>query len=132
MSEMLGNYYFQIRNFKSALAEFESSLSTSVENIQLKKKLIICYVQQEKLRNALKLFAEIISKDIRIISSTMLTEKDCPCPQLIYEIENGAYTFKNEFNKLVALGILWLYCEINTSFEYFFRAKQIKPQSKQA
>lgn len=130
MSEMLGNYYFQIRNFKSALTEFESSLSTSLENSQLKKKLVICYVQQKKTNNALKLFIDIISKDISIITSSMLREKDCPCPQLIYDIENGSCTFKSDFNKFVALGILWLYCEINTSLKYFFRAKHIAPQNK--
>lgn len=117
MSEMLANQYFLTRKYCEAQAELESTLSKYPANKSIKKKLIICYVVNKDLRKAFDLFSELVNEDADFIINTDTILDDCPCPEIIYEIENTA-VYANEEEKTIALGILWLYCDVNYSISH--------------
>ncbi|MFA8344395.1 MAG: tol-pal system YbgF family protein [Rhodothermaceae bacterium] len=122
MSEMLANQYFMARNFISAESEYEKYVISKPDSLLAKKKLIICYTENGKIDKALKLFNDVISIQIQIITSTDLIKDDCPCPEIIkriIEINDGA----ESADVLIQLGILWLYCNPETSLSYFEKAK---------
>ena len=56
MSEMLANQYFMVRRFSDAEIAFENVLAEDLRNISARKKLIICYIHNGKIRKALQLF----------------------------------------------------------------------------
>ena len=129
MSEMLGNQYFLSRKFCEAINELEETLRKYPTNKSAKKKLIICYVKTGKIFTALELFEEFISEDVDFIINTDPILDDCPCPEIIYEIENTV-AYQDEKEKAVALGILWLYCDLDSSINHFnlVSAKDIRIQ----
>lgn len=130
MSEMLANHYFLVRNFISAKSLFEKVLCKDISNISIKKKLIICYVITGEMKRALDLFHTQIKDDIDVILKTDLKSEDCPCPDLIAQIENQTGFFKNELDHLAGLGILWLYCSIEKSIEYFNELTNLSSKDK--
>lgn len=116
---MLANHYFLVRNFISARSIYESILAKDPSNKAISKKLIICYVTTGEIGKALHLFTELIKQDVDFIIHTKVDSEDCPCPELISRIENEDTLLKNEIDKITALGILWLYCSLEKSIEYF-------------
>lgn len=118
MSEMLGNQYFLSRKYCEALRELEQSLLNDPSNKSIKKKLIICYVMAGKVYTALELFEQLITEDIYFVINTDPILDDCPCPEIIYEIENSL-VYTDEKEKAIGLGILWLYCDIKHSIKHF-------------
>ena len=130
MSEMLGNYYFQKRDYYSAILQYEGLPKFIHLNNSVKKKLIICYAQQNNVEKSLELFTDLISTDINIIVRTNHEDEMCPCPDLIYEFENNSFNSSNDFEQIVLLGILWLYCNIYKSFNYLNKASLMKPENK--
>jgi hypothetical protein len=123
MSEMLANHYFLVRNFISARSIFENILEKDSTNKSIIKKLIVCRVTTGEIGKALDLFLLLIKTDIDFIINTKTDSEDCPCPEIISEIENQEKLFKNEFEKLAALGMLWLYCSLEKSIEFFKKAE---------
>jgi len=118
MNEMLANHYFLFRNYTSAALALEEVLQINPELHPAKKKLIICYIQVNKIREALTHFCEIVEEDPYIIIDTDPVKDYCPCPEIIYEFENDKINI-DENHRLMILGILWLYCDLNTSIKYF-------------
>lgn len=123
MSEMLGNRYFLARKFDRAIPELEKAARNTVESQKIKKKLIICYVQIGQIERALQLFWELLQIDPFIIIDTDPYYDDCPCPSLVEQWEK-IITYKDDDIRMeyVALGILYLYCDIQQSISYFDRA----------
>ncbi|MFA3783663.1 tol-pal system YbgF family protein [Melioribacteraceae bacterium 4301-Me] len=124
MSEMLGNYHFLIRNYSSAIREFEKIVNNSAAK-KTQKKLIICYTQTGQLDKALDLFYKLIREDIRLITNTNPEKEDCPCPELTKKLEEEFLEKKDSYETNVELGILWLYCDKGKSLEYFQNAEKI-------
>ena len=118
MSEMLGNQYFLAGRFEDAIIELEKTLLQNPDNYSAKKKLIISYLQVNKLESSLLLFAEVINKDINIIIETDPVKDCCPCPDIIYSVIKNDFDL-NEDEKYLRLGILWLYCDAEESLSYF-------------
>ena len=118
MSEMLANQYFMARRFAEAKPILNKLVETHNRRLDLAKKLVICYAQTGEFQKALSLFHLIISSDIDEILSTDLVLDDCPCPELIFELEKSAIHKREEWENLT-LGMLWLYCDIDTSLKYF-------------
>lgn len=118
MNEMLGNQYFLSRNYAQARIELEQALEQHPDSTSIKKKLIICHIQTSSIQRALDLFLEVIAQDIHSIIDTDPIFDNCPCPQLIYEMENSLEVSTTEEMNL-ALGMLWLFCDINESLKYF-------------
>jgi tetratricopeptide (TPR) repeat protein len=130
MSEMLANHYFLIRNFISAKSIYERILEKDSLNKSVKKKLTICYVTTGEVDKALNLFIKQIEDDIDFMIAADIRSDDCPCPGLISEIENQGKLYKNEIEKTVALGILWLCCGLEKSIEFFKKAEIIDPKEE--
>lgn len=119
MSEMLGNHYFQLRDFSLAERTYECLSQNQLTDLRIIKKLIICYTQTYHLDKALELLLLLIKKDINTLHNSNLKEDDCPCNELIFQIENGKIKYASEYETYISLGILWLYCKHTTSLKYF-------------
>ena len=128
MNEMLGNQYFLARRYKDATNQFEKALLIDPLNTNVKKKLIICYLQANEISLALKLFGDLISEDISVILNSDPHKDDCPCLKMISELENFHPNLAED-DKDTALGILWLYCDILNSKKYFNKLLSSAPQN---
>ncbi len=128
MSEMLANQYFMVRRFSDAESAFENVLKNDPRNRSARKKMIICYIHNSKIKNALALFYEIIKEDITIITNTNITDDDCPCPEIIAKFEGLEEPNLSYQSKLEILGMLWLYCDYYKSIQYFEKLKEFNPQ----
>lgn len=128
MSEMLANHYFMVRNYPAAQEEYEAVLSKMPDNKNARKRLVVCYTQTGKVKQAIQLFNELIADDINFIIDTDPVRDDCPCPELIEKIEarKGINTDTVDFNLI--MGIIWLYCDAARSVEYFHHAKELSPE----
>ena len=127
MSEMLANHYFLVRNFLSAKTIFENIISKDSTNKLAAKKLIVCYITSGETDKAINLFLSIIKSDIDFIISTDIKADDCPCPDIISGIEKQSSLFNNEIDRAAALGMLWLYCSLEKSIEFFKQAEVKNP-----
>ena len=67
--------------------------------------------------------------NIDSITNTDLEKDDCPCAELVKIIEIKT-KFSQSFTTLQTLGILWLYCDIHKSIEYFEAALKEKPSDE--
>lgn len=128
MKEMLGNQYFLAGRFSEATTQFERTLLLDPKNNEVKKKLIICYIKQNELKLALKIFTSLISENIEIIINSNPTMDGCPCLQMISEIDTSHAKLK-DYEKNAMLGMLWLYCDILKSREYFNNLLKNEPNN---
>jgi pentatricopeptide repeat protein len=128
MSEMLGNQYFMARNYAEAEHELEPLLNNVDDARSLSRKLIICYTQTGKLEKALSLFNELITEDIEFVLEADPVKDDCPCTELVDNIEK--IERENSIDYLVLTGILWLYCDYKKSLHYFAKAVEQSPENK--
>lgn len=130
MSEMLGNHYFQLRDFVLAERIYEKLSQNQLSDLSIIKKLIICYTQTYNLDKALELLLLLIKKDINTILNSNRKEDDCPCNDLILQIENRKIKYPSDQETYISLGILWLYCNHTTSTNYFQMALNENPENK--
>ncbi len=130
MSEMLGNQYFMARNYPAAQRELEEVILKDPLNRSAKKKLVVCYTQTEKVKEAIQFFNELISEDIEFVVKSHPIEDDCPCPELVEKIEMQKLADSDSVNYNLILGIIWVYCDIRRSIDYFFRARDLAPGDK--
>ncbi len=123
MSEMLGNRYFLSRKFDKAIPELETALQDTADDAKIRKKLIICYIQVGQIEKALPLFMELLFQNPMIIIDTDPYHDDCPCPTLVEQWED-IIQYKEEpvGTEFLALGMLYLYCDIHKSIAYFKNA----------
>jgi tetratricopeptide (TPR) repeat protein len=129
MSEMLANHYFMIRNFEKAVKSYESVVFAKSNSKSIRKKMIICYVKTFQVEKAFDEFYKLVEEDIAFITKTNLITDDCPCPDIIAEIERNEIDFKDKYEKLIALGILYLYCDKKESLVHFAKAYQINQRN---
>lgn len=129
MSEMLGNQFFMARNYPAAQKELEEVLIKEPNNIQVKKKLVICYTQTGKLKESIKLFTEIIEENIEFLLNTDPIKDDCPCPELIEKIEKNYHPDYSSSEHILILAIIWLYCDEHKSLEYFYKLQKAEPSN---
>ncbi len=119
MSEMLANQYFMARNYLAASQVMDSFLESHPNNKSIQKKLIICYTQIGKIEKAFDLFYKLIKADVDFIINTDPVSDDCPCPELILATENKIKFIDDLYTQNKILGLLWLYCDLNKSVQYF-------------
>ena len=130
MHEMLGNQYFMTRNYLGAAEVFANVLKEDPNNLNAKKKMIVSLTQIGKYEKAAQLFTELISDNPDLIINTDPVKDDCPCYELVDRLEDITKLNDESFTTLQTLGILWLYCDINKSVNYFRKAKELKPTDK--
>lgn len=128
MSEMLGNHYFMARKYPEALLELLPCFYDNPKNNFIKRKLIICYTQVGKINEAFDLFVDLVKGNITAITSIDPAKDDCPCPELVNNIEE--FAIPETLDYYVLAGMLWLYCDPGHSLKYFETAERISPESK--
>ncbi len=126
MSEMLGNQYFMGRKYPEAKIEFEKEFEKQPENLAIQKKLIICYTQAGEFSKAFNLFHSLLLKDIYYLADTDPVRDDCPCPELVNQMEKSIFKYSSAIEKNIVSGILWSYCNIAEAKKYFERAHQLE------
>ena len=117
MSEMLGNQYFMARNYAEAERELEPVYSIDPSSKPVRRKLIICYTQNGNLEKALDVFHSLVKDDLQFIIDADPVQDDCPCEELISDINNSS-RIENSFNFNLTHAIIWLYCDVKKSLEY--------------
>ena len=130
MDEMLGNHYFLSRNYSRAAQLLEKASRIDPKNKPIRRKLIICFAQTGRIDNALTVFLSLIKEDIDFIIDTDPVDDDCPCPELVFEMEHGNINNDQSLDSTMVLGILWLYCNLHKSFEYFTQAAKMDKNNK--
>ncbi len=129
MYEMLGNQYFMSRQYSRATMALERALQTDPKNLGIQRKLIICYCQIGKVEDALHMFLSLIKADIDFIMSADPILDDCPCPDLIYNMEAQISDERQSLDFNLIIGMLWLFCDLERSFEYFHKAQVMDPNN---
>jgi pentatricopeptide repeat protein len=129
MSEMLGNQYFMARNYSAAQKEFEEVLSKYPDNRSAKKKLVVCYTQTGKLKEAFSFFNDLVRNDIEFIIKTDPIKDDCPCPELIDKLEPKPEEISYSYDYNLSMGIIWLYCDVHHSLKYFTLLHESDPNN---
>lgn len=130
MSEMLGNQFFMARNYHAAQRELEEVYSKDPSNISVMKKLVICYTQTGKIKEAIDLFSRLLNINIEFIVNTDPSLDDCPCAELIEKIEDKSHHLESSFDHILILAIIWLYCDEKKSLEYFKKLHEMQPSNK--
>lgn len=125
MSEMLGNQYFLGRDYARAAAELNEALKSDSSSKGIRRKLIICFTQIGDIGKALDIFISLIKEDIEFVINTDPISDDCPCPELVFDMEQKLENSKNSIDFNLVLGMLWLYCNVDKSLYYFNRVLQI-------
>ena len=129
MSEMLGNQYFLSRNYSKAAEILEVALKKDQSNKRIRSKLIVCYIQILKPFAAWNLFIPMIEEDISFIIDMDPVLDDCPCSEIVEELEVNIFKIPESFEYFLSLGMLWLYCEIDKSKYYFEKVLAIEPKN---
>ena len=91
---MLGNQYFMARNYIGAASAFQDVLKEDPANTNARKKLIISLTQIGKYTQAIDQFSNFIGDNIDSIINTDPVKDDCPCPELVHNLENLTFCYK--------------------------------------
>jgi tetratricopeptide (TPR) repeat protein len=129
MSEMLGNQYFIARNYSGAARELEKALNKEPGSKPIRRKLIVCYTQIGQVQKALNTFLSLVKDDAEYIINTNPIDDDCPCAELVFDMEKELLNNSNSVEFLLMLGMLWLYCDVLKSISYFEKSQQLQPQN---
>ena len=129
MSEMLGNRYFIARKFGKAIPYLEAALSDAPQAVQIKKKLIICYIQTGQIEKAFRLVYDLVNQEPKDILETDIYYEDCPCGELIPQWLEKEDETSDKTELYEILGMLHLYCDLDKAVKYFNKAKFNSPHS---
>lgn len=129
MCEMLANQYFLARRYAQACSVYEKVLQKRPKDKNLRRKLIICYTQIGEIKKALDIFISCLEDDVECITKIDPVAEDCPCPELVTDLEQKLANNLNSLDFHLMLGMLWLYCDIDKSIDYFLEAQRIDPDN---
>ncbi|NOY06486.1 MAG: tetratricopeptide repeat protein [Chlorobi bacterium] len=124
---MLGNQLFMARNYPSATLHLERALQAHPGNKAILRKLIICYTQIGETERALDAFVSLIKDDIDYIIETNPISDDCPCPEIVFKLEDDLHGEEASYDDNLVLGMLWLYCNAERAWDYFHKALTQRP-----
>ena len=130
MSEMLGNQYFLARKYKRASEKLEKALLKYPGDKGIRRKLIVCYVQINETKRALDIFSSIVENDIYVILNCDPASDDCPCPELVTDMEAKLPDNQDSVDFFLNLAMLWLYCDLKKSLFYFKKAHQLGGENR--
>lgn len=128
MFEMLGNQLFLVRNYARAAEMLQKALWKDPGNKAIRRKLIVCLTQTGEVERALEIFHSLCKEDIDYIINTDPVDDDCPCSELVFNLEEKFSQNQNSLDFNLISGMLWLYCDIKRSLEFFERAHQLAPE----
>ena len=70
----------------------------------------------------------MINEDIDFIINTDPIKDDCPCPELVHNFEKDLTVNHGSTDFNLMLGIIWLFCDVNKSLEYFTKTHKLEPK----
>jgi len=129
MYEMLGNQYFLARRYENAVDAYKKVLNKDNGNKSVRRRLIICYSQVNRIDEALDVFISLVEDDVDYIINTDPVGEDCPCPELVSDLENKLDKENADRNVYVQLGMLWLFCSPKKSIDHFATALSFDPDN---
>ncbi len=118
MSEMLANNYFIVRNYAKAKEIFLQLPDELRDECRVMKKLILCEIFLSEPYKALQYLLTILRRDPGIIVKTDIDTEDCPCRDLIIELEERTGYNNGDESNILSLAMLWLYCNLERAVEY--------------
>jgi pentatricopeptide repeat protein len=130
MSEMLGNQYFLSRNYSRAASIFLKVYSQYPQNLSVRKKIIICFTQTGEMDKAFDFFYELVKENLEFITNTDPVADDCPCTELVEKYGMILPYEENSKDLKLLLAMLWLYCDVNKSLEYFKQLSLLNREEK--
>ena len=119
---MLGNYYYLRSLFKAATREYEAALDEEPGNISVQKRLMVCYVGQEQLGNALSIFLSLVEGDFQDITQSAELSEDCPYQKLLLQQERQYLAGSRNTQCCIAMGILAAFHDLPRSIHCFEQA----------
>jgi hypothetical protein len=125
MSEMLANQYFMARKYRNAAAVLEKSLLKTPDSKAIRSKLIICYTQMNEIGKAWDVFFPLAIDDPEVIMNMDPIRDDCPCPDLVDDIDKKMLSHQQSVEHHLHAGMLWLFCDVGRSVGYLEKAMQM-------
>ena len=129
MSEMLGNQYFMARNYEEALKYLLPVYERNHSNNLVKRKLIICFFMTDKIFKAFDLFYELVLDDVEFIVKADPVFDDCPCQEIIRELNLENDSTSKQIEQLLLKGMIWLFCDPKQSLFFLEKAGEIEPHN---
>ena len=130
MSEMLTNHYFHARDYAHALEGYDSILAVDPASKSIRRRMIICCLETGAIQRGLAIFVQLVLEDADYIINTHPVDDDCPCSELLAQGEVVADD-NISLDTLLRLGMLWLYCDVEKSCQYFSNALTLAPDSRE-
>lgn len=130
MNEMLGNQLFMARRYAEAANSLETALEQNTASKPIKRKLIICYAQTGDVERSLALFRELIKEDIQFIIDADPILDDCPCNEIIEQMEKQDDIYLDAIELKIYQGIIWLYCDPEKALSRFLEARELDTSNK--
>lgn len=115
---MLANNYFIVRDYAKAKETFLRLPEELRDDCRVMKKLILCEIFLSEPRKALDYLLVILRRDPEIIVKTDIDTEDCPCRDLIIELEERTGYSDGDERNVLSLAMLWLYCNVNRAIDY--------------
>jgi len=114
-----------------AAKELDEALEKNPQSKAIRKKLIVCHVQEGNSDRSLQILLSLVREDdIDCIVKTDPLLDDCPCPELVYDFEERFKNFADSKEYLIRLAILWLYCDIEKSYTHFKEYQKVAPKDE--
>jgi hypothetical protein len=131
MSEMLGNRYFLGRNFRSAALQYEDTLhKINTIDIEVVKKLIVCYTKVNRTDDALNYYYSLLKKIQYSTDNLIIENEDCPYKKIIEELIIEMELEGLQYSTSIKLGILNSYCSSTNGIKYFKKALEFSRNKK--
>ena len=124
---MLGHHEFLLGHYASALSHYEMVIAGGGSSKGVRKRAIVCYIQARHPEKALPLFTSLVVEDVAYVLGQEQDREGCPCPVIIEEYMSHL-TDSIGHADLLALGMLWAYCDTQESIGWFKRALQQKQE----
>ena len=125
----MANHYFLNHRFNEAAQIYSEILERNNRNDKVKVKLIPCLLKEGKVDYAFALFYELLNHNPLLFPCDNNTE-DCPCREVLNEIENDKTTKLSIKDFYLSLAMLYTYCDSFKAKRYFDLIKSLSPENK--
>jgi tetratricopeptide (TPR) repeat protein len=126
MSEMLANRYFASGRYEEAQAGLEAVLRRRPGHLGARKKLVMCYVQTGRLREALDLALGLMEDAPEAFAPAGPNAEDLPCRSVLGAFaERGRSLDPGSYH--AGLGVLQLFCDAEVALSELDRAAEEDP-----
>lgn len=128
MQELRGHHDFVMGHYASALAHYETVIAWGAPSKEVRKRAIVCYIETGRPEKALPMFEQFIIEDPAYLIERSGDAMGCPCPGIIQEYANHLTGVVTQTD-MIALGMLWSYCDLPMSVLWFDKALRWDPDN---